>query len=325
MIHLFRPLVKTDFINSPVNPRKKCIHAAEKVSRISDDYRKLFSMRTVIIFWTRVLLTSATVQLLDLLHKAQSPGTFTDANRSAFRNVSLALDYLSSMLHNHAFAARCFMIIRGIIEQNDQLLPDVELKRTPQRASVDSAAPVSLFKPSSNNSPTLTSFESTVDEARTRASRAFALRLPENTRTRVDNAALSIPHTSASDHTNAVTSTPFTPIMSSLPPQHAQDYQHPLVPYAENTTLPQASYGTPIPSTTNPEPSPFWTPFQGQGLPLYNQNINMSPMNVTNLLGHVDVCDQLGRDGFRMSEVWGQDPMFGANRHAHIDLTQQGQ
>lgn len=292
MIHLFRPLVRLELDDSlpVIHCREVAIDAAVQVVKLSAEYRRLFPTRTVVIFWTHVLLSSGTLLLLDLPAKGQPAETFTDANRHALRNVGQILEHLSDMSENHHFATRCVGIIRGRAGELRLMLPDVELKNLPRQVHQDTPAQPTYHRPSMNCN---LAFSSMVDKSQLLRAKKFSLQAPGKPRSKV-----------AFRSQNASTSAPHIP---NLP---ATEFQQPFVSYAPNPAIPQASYHPPG-SHLESTPSVFWSP-DGSGLPLYNINTSTSPMSVLNMMEPIPMTDAIVSDGFRMSDQWGDDP-FGAH------------
>jgi len=48
----------------------------------------------------------------------------------------------------------------------------------------------------------------------------------------------------------------------------------------------------------------------------------MSPMDLSNMLGAVSPWEQIRRDGFQFSNMWGSEPMIGANGYAQAMMMQ---
>lgn len=302
MIHLFRPLVRLELDDGlpVIRCREVAIEAAVQVVKISADHRRLFPKRTVVIFWTHVLLSSGTLLLLDLPAKGRPVESFTDANRHAIRNIGQILDSLSEMSNNHHFATRCAGIVRGRAVELGLLLPTAELKKLPRKVYNTAPARPTHFKP-----PVVCNqvFDSMADESLPLNANKNPVHVPERPRSKVafhsQNAAAASPH---------ILEAPAT------------DFQPSFVSYPPNPPIPQAPYNPSIP-LMEPNPSVFWS-LDGSCLPLYNINTNTSPMSVVNMMDPVPMTDAIVRDGFKMSEVWGQDP-FGAHGTLHPEMMMQ--
>ncbi|RDI85400.1 hypothetical protein Vi05172_g4743 [Venturia inaequalis] len=302
MIHLFRPLVRLELDDGLplIRCREVAIEAAIQVVKISADYRRLFPTRTVVIFWTHVLLSSGTLLLLDLPAKGLAVEDFTDANRHAFRNIGQILDNLTAMSDNHHFATRCAAIIRGRAVEMGLMLPDVEFKKRPRQVYNATPAQPTYFEPSIVCNQ---EFSSLSDALLSSKAKKFPVHATEHPRSKP-----------AYRPQNPVTAGP--PILEAPP----TTFHQPFVSYPPNPPIQQAPY---IPSLMESNPSIFWSP-DGSGLPLYNINTNTSPMSVVNMMDPVPMTDAIVRDGFKISEMWGQDP-FGAHGSLHSEmLLQQG-
>lgn len=313
MIHLFRPLVRLELDDGlpVIRCREVAIEAAVQVVKISAEYRRLFPTRTVVIFWTHVLLSSGTLLLLDLPAKGHPVEDFTNANRHALRNVGQILEHFSDMSGNHHFATRCAAIIRGRAGELGLMLPDVELKNLPRQVHSDNPAQPTFLRPSVTCNP---AFGSSVDESQSLKAKKFPFHIPENPRSKVAF------HSRNQPLVHAVTSAPHIMGTSSLaPPTNFQ----PFASYPLDSTSPQALYHPPPVPLMDSNPSVFWSP-DGSGLPLYNLNTNTSPMSVFNMMEPIPMTDALVRDGFKMSTMWGHDPFGAHGGPLNTEIMQQG-
>lgn len=321
MIHLFRPLVRLELDDGLplIHCREVAIGAAEQVVKISAEYRRLFPTRTVVIFWTHILLSSGTLLLLDLPAQSHSVEDFTDANRRALRNVGQILEHLSNMSDNHHLATRCAGIIRGRARELGLMLPDVGLKNQPQQVHNGTSDQPTCSKSTVNYDP---AFGSTAHGLQSSKSEKFPLDSQEIPRSKVPFRLQKMLHSSTQPRAHSVTLGSHNLEDPSLMP--AADFQ-PCASYPASSTLHQDLYHPPSVPLMNPDPSIFWSP-DGNGLPLYNihtNNTNTSPMSVFNIMEPIPTTDALVRDGFKVSNMWGNDP-FGAHGHSlHHDMMGQ--
>ncbi|KAE9987274.1 hypothetical protein EG328_003408 [Venturia inaequalis] len=248
-------------------------------------------------------LSSGTLLLLDLPAKGLAVEDFTDANRHAFRNIGQILDNLTAMSDNHHFATRCAAIIRGRAVEMGLMLPDVEFKKRPRQVYNATPAQPTYFEPSIVCNQ---EFSSLSDALLSSKAKKFPVHATEHPRSKP-----------AYRPQNPVTAGP--PILEAPP----TTFHQPFVSYPPNPPIHQASYNPSPVSLMESNPSIFWSP-DGSGLPLYNINTNTSPMSVVNMMDPVPMTDAIVRDGFKISEMWGQDP-FGAHGSLHSEmLLQQG-
>ncbi|TID13745.1 hypothetical protein E2P81_ATG01679 [Venturia nashicola] len=292
MIHLFRPLVRLELDDGlpVIRCREVAIEAAVQVVKISADYRRLFPTRTVVIFWTHVLLSSGTLLLLDLPAKNRPVEGFTTANRHAFRHIGQILEHLAEMSANHQFATRCAGIIRGRAVEMGLMLPDIE--------------PTNLHRQLYNATPT----QSTYPKPSPICNQAFGFMADESQSLKAKNFPVHIPEQPRPK--TAFRSQPAVTAVAHILEESVPDFQQPFVSYPPHPTIPQTSYNPSVP-LTDPSLTLFWSP-DGSGLPLYNMNINTSPMSVVNMMDPVPMTDAVVRDGFKISDLWGHDP-FGAH------------
>lgn len=99
VLHLFRPFLKVDLLDSKLSPREICTQSAEAVSSLVTRYRNLYSLRRVCIILAHIILSTSTVHLLNL------------PNPSATRSLADSVRALREMSMNSAFAGRCLRII----------------------------------------------------------------------------------------------------------------------------------------------------------------------------------------------------------------------
>jgi hypothetical protein len=328
ILHLFRPIIRFDLVNSSVNPGTTCMGAAIEISRIMDRYRAVYvkyGMRTVNILMTYALISAATVHLFDVPSKSLPRAEYTEANSRAYLNFWQILQDLTEMSSNHIYAARGIKILRGLAEKNGRVVP--EGRQDPARPFPSTET----VKPHESSDYT---------------SSAMAIRssAPEN--------GLQVPDIGPQDHDSGALQTyngqgSVFSNSGGVPPAMRHTLSYPTAPSGPSRThsspqipsVPSVAYapvamsnGSADAPVTSPHaennsregqpPSIFWTPFEGHQLPLYSQNHNMStsPMDISNMLGRVDVWEQFNRDGFKVSDAWAQDPLIGVNEHTDGEL-----
>lgn len=99
VLHLFRPFLKVDLLDSKVSPREICTQSAESVSSLVARYRNYYGLRRVCVIMAHVILSSCTVHLLNL------------PNPSATHSLADGIRALKEMATNSAFAGRCLRIV----------------------------------------------------------------------------------------------------------------------------------------------------------------------------------------------------------------------
>lgn len=298
IVHLFRPMLKVDFIHSDVHPRDKCIEAANKVSELTRLYRSLYDFRTAHLVIPHILLSVSIVHLL-----------YSKDNPTSYRNLVEGLQGLEALHECHYFGARSFRIIYTLAKtwnlpwpeelKNSKLVPRSDPNK-PQGAISPPADPL-LVAP---NTATLVN----------RMGPGGYPQVPEPHR----RGSLSM-FANRSLHINS-------PQAGSVVP--SQHHGSPLVSPpptqpAYNTGMSMGSYSyaqsmsMTVPTTnaaaSDAADAMFWTPIAGMPAPIlprvsYQQ---ISPMGLETVLHAGNMGDRLGRDGFKINEDWQQTGVNG--------------
>lgn len=113
IVHLFRPMLKVDFVGSEVQPRETCIEAANKVSDIIRTYRKFYDFRVAHLAIPHILLTICIVHLL-----------YSRDNKISYMNLVEGLQGLEDIHECHYFGARSFRILHTLANTWDLPWPD---------------------------------------------------------------------------------------------------------------------------------------------------------------------------------------------------------
>lgn len=111
VLHLFRPFLKVDLLDSKVSPRDICTHSAENVSSLVARYRDYYGLRRVCVIMAHVILSSCTVHLLNL------------PTPSASFNLADGIRALREMSINSGFAGRCLRIVLTLSKKWEINLP----------------------------------------------------------------------------------------------------------------------------------------------------------------------------------------------------------
>jgi hypothetical protein len=306
-LHLFRPIIRFDLVNSSVQPGDVCRNAATEITKIMNCYRRRFTLRTHAFLLDYSLLSAATVHVIEIPTKGTAHAKFTLANRCALHNISQILQDLKDMSANHIYAVRAIKIIRGLAERNGKLLPD------DHSSNLDISAPAytsSMFSTTAKTtvSPVPYSSKASADNLRHQEGHQYGIQIPE------DNGK--------SNYGSALYQSPALPAQPSL--NSSLDHSHSnsatqrgqafIPPLLQTSESPLARTQSESVTKAERPPNMFWTPFEGQCLPLYGHNINVSPMDLSSMLGTVDPWEQFNRDGFRVSDTWGQETFHSVER-----------
>lgn len=129
VLHLFRPFLKVDLLESTVSPRAVCTESAENISILADGYRNLYTLRRTCLLMAHCLLSASTIHLLNI------------STPSAQRHLTHGLRDLDEMSFMNPFAARCARIVTSLAQKWAIDLPD-EASEFGKRASMEPPSPV---------------------------------------------------------------------------------------------------------------------------------------------------------------------------------------
>nr|POE75752.1 nitrogen assimilation transcription factor nit-4 [Quercus suber] len=112
VLHLFRPYIKLDLRNVNLNSFQIVTYCANEISGLMNALRAMYGLRRVALAVPNVLLSAATIHLLNL------------PSEPAAAHLSQGLHDLQAMAVNHQFAAQCVDIIKSLAVKWDIVLPD---------------------------------------------------------------------------------------------------------------------------------------------------------------------------------------------------------
>ncbi|EMD97811.1 hypothetical protein COCC4DRAFT_200873 [Bipolaris maydis ATCC 48331] len=308
IIHLFRPLLKVDLIQSDIRPRDICIDAANNVSRIIRIHRKFYTFRQAHLVVVHVLLTVCTIHLL-----------YSKENQVARQNLIEGLQGLEDIHECHYFGARAFRIIHNLAKtwnlpfpeefSNSTLLPKNDSENSHRHMSPPEDA--RLMMPNSTASSVNHTGPRTVHSAQSQRRESLSMFAPQNMMHLATHPAHSRPSSVVATQRHASPAVRHEPIQSnynsnmSLPYQYAQ-------PMSSATNM-SASITSPTADTAE---SMFWNPMPsmpGPILPRHNYQ-QIGPMGLESVLhGGTNLDDRLVRDGFRINEDWRSSHVNGFN------------
>ncbi|KAF2872277.1 fungal-specific transcription factor domain-containing protein [Massariosphaeria phaeospora] len=300
IVLLFRPLLKVELIHSDIRPRDICIQSANKVTELLRLYRSYYNLRACPLVLTHILLS------VSIVHLAYS--TEIHASR---RNLIECLTALEDSSTCHHFGARSFKVVYALARmwklpwpdelQHSRLIagwisPLAERFDVPHTTGTTSR----LGGGSTGYSPTLPSSHG----VRRESLGMFA----------ADRSSLGPPSHPASASGSSIDGR-----LSQQQPQHmtSTSTTTPLPYHAASTpsTITNTLPTTPAtPASDSAAETLFWAPVPGMGMPiLHRAAAPLSPMDIHNIMGNVDEWDRFGRDGFKISEAWPQDPLNSFN------------
>ncbi len=128
VLHLFRPFLKVDLLDSNISPRGICTQSAESVASLVALYRKYYGLRRVCVIVAHVILASCTVHLLNL----PSP--------SATHSLAEGIRALKEMSVSSGFAGRCLRIVVALSKKWGISLPP-EVQEATAAVSPESMIP----------------------------------------------------------------------------------------------------------------------------------------------------------------------------------------
>ncbi|KAH6639493.1 fungal-specific transcription factor domain-containing protein [Boeremia exigua] len=302
IVHLFRPVLKVDFIHSDVHPRDKCIEAANKVSGLTRLYRSLYDFRTAHLAIPHILLSVTIVHLL-----------YSKDNPTSRQNLVEGLQGLEALHECHYFGARSFRIIHSLARtwnlpwpeelENSKLVPRSD-PNNPRGAASPPADPL-LVAP---NTVTLVNRKgpggySQIPEPDRRGSLSMFANMNMQPN----------PHNKARSGSVVPSQHHGSPTVSTTSPQPAFSAGMPMGSYTSYSQSMSMAIPTTSTATSEAADAMFWTPIAGMPAPIlprvnYQQ---ISPMGLDSVLHTGNMGDRLGRDGFKINEEWQQTGVNG--------------
>lgn len=296
IVHLFRPMLKVDFVGSDVQPREICIEAANKVSDIIRTYRKFYDFRVAHLAIPHILLTICIVHLL-----------YSRDNKISYMNLVEGLQGLEDIHECHYFGARSFRILHTLANTWDLPWPD-ELRNSRLVPISRSEKPHGTISPPADpllvTPNTFTTTGNTGDRFGSHAPYS-----PMGSGARRESLSMFAPQASLQLATHPALTRPgsvpalqhqsptvgHTPTQSYAPMSFHFSQSTPSVP--PNVTAPA------IPSSTHDGAEPFfWNPIPGMPGPIVPRSTfpEVGPMDLGSV---IQPTDMVGR-GFKMSEDW---------------------
>jgi hypothetical protein len=108
---LFRPFLKAQFTESDVSPREVCRHAANQISVVFDEHRRLYDKTGIYTFQLHCLLTACTIHIINL------------PTISSTAYLTTACNHFHDLAPRNAWAASCLSIIKGLVQKWNIILP----------------------------------------------------------------------------------------------------------------------------------------------------------------------------------------------------------
>ena len=105
VLHLFRPFLRVDLMNSKVSPRDICTSCANSIASVVSIYRQTYGLRRSPLLIPHVILSSCIIHLLNL------------PDPSSAQNLAAGFRSLSEISINHAFALQAVDIIIALAKQ----------------------------------------------------------------------------------------------------------------------------------------------------------------------------------------------------------------
>jgi hypothetical protein len=274
IVHLFRPLLKVDIIQSEIRPRDICVQSANEVTDLLRRYRQHNDLRACQLVLTHILLSVSVVHLIDT--RLESGNQLRSST-----NLVECLQGLEDLSICHYFGARSFKIVHSLAKTWNLPWPDaLKLSKLVPKEDAPLISPPasSFFRVRSK--PNLAE---AVDGYNTMPSSMNATR-----RESLSMFAHEPMHMGLSSHDSAALS---------------GQQLHTGLSFTNHSTTAAPSM------TTDYAGALFWTP-TGDGVPIIHRNYGPSPMDVHNLVDMSTGSDwdpSFSRDGFIKSNAWVQD------------------
>ncbi|KAF2471620.1 uncharacterized protein BDR25DRAFT_260105 [Lindgomyces ingoldianus] len=281
ILHLFRPLLKYDLIHSDIRPREMCIGSANKISEFLRLYRQHYKLRCGHLILTHILLSVCIVHLL-----------YSKDYETSAAGLLEGLQALEELSTCHYFGARSFKIVHALAKTWNLPFPDA-LKNSKLIPREDTIGISPL-----TGSLVTASMKRLTRDISTNGCEGVE---PPGSSVRWE----SLPMFALLQHKQHGHPTQVPAAQASMIRQHNTSTS---LQYASSTSSPM--------TTTTTAEQLFWTPIKGVGVPLLPRTYHLSPMDLNNMLGSEDEWGRFGRDGFKMSDRWVQEPI-GFNGGAH--------
>jgi hypothetical protein len=280
IIHLFRPMLKLDIVDSDVSPRDICIDMANTVSELLRTYRRSYDLRACTLVLTHILLSVSIVHLI------------FPQNSNNSSNFIEGLRALEDMSVCHYFGARSYKIVHSLAKTWNLPWPEeLELSKLTPKVEASLHSGESLF----HSQPAPPPQETTTNKYADMTSSGIPPR----------RESLSL---FATDYQSPGAPSNPTSSMQSPPPFAEQHHHLTQQPQQTPTAFQFAPNSMPIStgaaSTSEHADTLFWTPAPNFGLPILPRDFNTGPMDLNNMLANANEWERFGRDGFKMSEAW---------------------
>ncbi|KAF2742451.1 hypothetical protein M011DRAFT_376061, partial [Sporormia fimetaria CBS 119925] len=275
ILHLFRPLLKVDIIDSKIRPRDICTDSANKVSDLLRVYRQHYDLRACQLIMSHCLLSVGIVHLL------------YSQNHIHEDNLVECLQALEDLSICHYFGARSFRIVHSLAKTWDLAFPE---KLRMSKLVPKDDAPVG--SPGIENMFYTRSTAQAAQEMESRNQQNFARPMEHSRRN-----SLSMFSSENQPYSDANAPAPM-PMPTMYGSQHISN------PTSTNLQYPNLSTAPLGPSQS--AESLFWTPVPGVGVPILPRDYATSPMDI-NTMVTPDEWERFSRDGFRMNDSWMQN------------------
>ncbi|KAF2004919.1 hypothetical protein P154DRAFT_425585 [Amniculicola lignicola CBS 123094] len=279
VLHLFRPLLKVDILQSEIRPRDLCIESANKVSELLRLYRHSYTLRACQLVLTHILLSICIVHLI-----------YSRDYKQSQENLVEGLRALEDMSVCHYYGARSFKIVHALAKT--WKLPWPEKLEVSKLIIQEDGSVISPSEKTLLDHPVAAALTDDPADYTTAGPSTQPNRRESLSMFAVDSGSMGIQ---------------ISPISVSQGTAMMPNHYNP----SSGFVYPQAptSVSIPVPPPPAPADQLFWTPMPGVGVPILPRDYAPNSMDLNNMLGATDEWDRFGRDGFRMSGAWLQEPV----------------
>lgn len=267
-------------IGSAIRPRELCTEEANEISDLMRMFDKYYGLRRANLLMPHCLLSALIVHLAN-----------SKQSESSRRYLEEGLNDFKSMAECHHWATRCLKIMCSLAVKWG--LTAYIPQRLIEGASSELSLPTFPTAAAATNIPTRPEMRNPV-----------SMQQPPSLYHTIRPEMVPIAPTTAPSHLHAT-----SPMKAPTPhPYHAIQQPNISSHSAASTAPPQHAHIHPaqvLPQlqSSAPDQSVFWH-IPGQGVPLMGTDFDANPMDLQSMLAQVSQYEQLGRDGFQISDAY---------------------
>lgn len=260
-----------------------CFDSAAAISDLAKMYQKHYSLRHANVVLCHIVFSATVVHLLNSGH--------SDSMERALQG----LQDLETLSEAHYFAARAFKIVITLSEKWNITIPEDRLRFS---KLMRQRGPISPTSVAHIDGPTAISTSQHPLDVEANADRTSANLVNHGASAFTGQHGVTSASKIGSTYDTTTVSRNQQSTLAELDSLSDQKQFH-------RTSNAATSSKQPLPAASvsqTPAEQLFWSPFALQGRPIMAPAMNLSPMDLSTMLGSVNEWDQLYRDGFTLNE-----------------------